>query len=288
VRDDEQVEDTVLRPRDVRGAESGPSGSPAGAPGADDSAPDDDTVLVGRGRHVGPGVGGDRRAGGGRRVGIGTAARPADARPVPLPRSSALAPPSAAAPPSAPAPPTAWAPPSAPAGRSASVLPPAVSAPLPGADTVAEPVVPRPPAPSVRIGDRVLRLDRPVLVGRRPTLPRVVHGPVPELVTVASPAGLVSSSHLLLHSAGSSAVVDDLHSTNGTTIRPPGAPPHRMPAGASIVVLTGTVVDIGDGNTIEVLSPFVRSVPPGGRDPSGPTPVLPSAPGPSRIPRERP
>jgi hypothetical protein len=147
---------------------------------------------------------------------------------------------------------------------------------------------PRPAVPSVRFGDRVFRLDRPVLVGRRPALPRVVTGPVPELVTVPSPSGLVSSSHVLVHAAGSTAVVDDLHSTNGTVVRAPGARPHRMPSGASMVVLTGTVVDIGDGNTFEVLSPFVRSVPPGGRESSGPWPSPPSSPGPSRTPRERP
>ena len=141
--------------------------------------------------------------------------------------------------------------------------------------------------PSIRIGARVLRLDRPVVVGRRPSPPRVVQGPVPELATVPSPGGVVSSSHVVFHAAGSTAVVDDLHSTNGTVVRAPGAPAHRMPAGASMVVLTGTVVDIGDGATIEVLSPYLRSVPPVGRDSSGP-PLSPAVTGPSRTPRERP
>lgn len=144
------------------------------------------------------------------------------------------------------------------------------------------------PVPSVRIGGRVYRLDRPVVVGRRPGPPRVVQGAAPQLVTVPSPGGVVSSSHVLFHAAGSTAVVDDLRATNGTVVRAPGAPPHRMPAGASMVVLTGTVVDIGDGATIEVLSPYLRSVPPGGRESSGPLPVPPPTPGPSRTPRERP
>ncbi|PYY38418.1 hypothetical protein [Curtobacterium sp. MCBD17_030] len=142
--------------------------------------------------------------------------------------------------------------------------------------------------PSIRIGARVYRLDRPVVVGRRPGPPRVVQGSVPELVTVPSPGGVVSSSHVLFHAAGSTAVVDDLHATNGTVVRAPGAPPHRMPSGASMVVLTGTVVDIGDGATIEVLSPYLRSVPPGGRESSGPLLSPPSTTGPSRTPRERP
>ncbi|ROP66359.1 hypothetical protein EDF55_0812 [Curtobacterium sp. ZW137] len=135
---------------------------------------------------------------------------------------------------------------------------------LPGATTglpaVAEPVRTR--VPSIRIGDRVIRLDRPVVVGRRPALPRIVRGPEPELVTVRSPSGLVSSSHLLLHAEGEVAVVDDLRSTNGTLVRPAGAPAYRMPSGASIVALTGTVVEIGDGVAIEILSPHLRVTPP--------------------------
>lgn len=141
--------------------------------------------------------------------------------------------------------------------------------------------------PSIRIGDRVLRLDRPVIIGRRPSLPRVLRGPVPELVTVPSASGQVSSSHVLVHAEGEAAVVDDLRSTNGTVVRPAGAAPFRMPAGASNVVLTGTVVEIGDGNVIEVLSPHLRVAPSAG-DLSGP-PALPSDPpaGPPRTPRER-
>ncbi|MDM7890376.1 FHA domain-containing protein [Curtobacterium caseinilyticum] len=114
---------------------------------------------------------------------------------------------------------------------------------------------------------RVVRLDHPVVVGRRPALPRVVRGPEPELLTVPSPGGQVSSSHLLVHAEGEAAVVDDLRSTNGTVVRPPGAAPFRMAAGASIVVLTGTLVEIGDDNVIEVLSPHLRAGPDDGLPP---------------------
>ncbi|MGN8048546.1 hypothetical protein ACTJKO_02575 [Curtobacterium sp. 22159] len=157
----------------------------------------------------------------------------------------------------------------------------------------AEPRLPSAPStpttrvPSIRIGDRVLRLDRPVVVGRRPALPRILRGPVPELVTVPSPSGQVSSSHVLVHAEGEVAVVDDLRSTNGTLVRPAGAPPFRMAAGASNVVLTGTVVEIGDGNVIEVLSAHLRVAPPTGDLP--PLPGWPSDPpaGTPRTPRER-
>ncbi|MDP4333173.1 hypothetical protein Q7F20_07300 [Curtobacterium sp. A7_M15] len=141
--------------------------------------------------------------------------------------------------------------------------------------------------PSVRIGDRVIRLDHPVIVGRRPALPRVLRGAAPELVSVPSSRGQVSSSHVMLHAEGEAAVVDDLRSTNGTVVRPPGSAPFRMPAGASNVVLTGTVVEIGDGNVIEVLSPHLR-VAPSSRDlpPLPPWPTEPPA-GTPRTPRER-
>ncbi|MBE7161987.1 MAG: FHA domain-containing protein, partial [Williamsia herbipolensis] len=137
--------------------------------------------------------------------------------------------------------------------------------------------------PSIRIAGTVHRLDRPVIVGRRPALPRVVRGTPPELVTVPSRRSEVSSSHLMVRAEGDAVVVEDLGSTNGTVVRPPGAAPTRMPSGASIVVLTGTVVEIGDGNTIEILSPYLRLQPPQhGADRTVP---WPSAPEPRNAPQ---
>ncbi|SOC86572.1 hypothetical protein SAMN05660766_0224 [Curtobacterium sp. 314Chir4.1] len=151
----------------------------------------------------------------------------------------------------------------------------------------AVPPAPQTRVPSIRIGERVLRLDHPVIVGRRPTMPRILRGAAPELVTVPSATGQVSSSHVLVHAEGEATVVDDLRSTNGTVVRPAGAAPFRMPSGASNVVLTGTVVEIGDGNVIEVLSPYHRVAPTAGDIP--PLPVWPSDPpaGTPRTPRER-
>ncbi|MBA8990528.1 hypothetical protein FHW23_001774 [Curtobacterium pusillum] len=149
------------------------------------------------------------------------------------------------------------------------------------------PPAPTTRVPSIRVGDRVLRLDRPVIVGRRPSLPRILRGPTPELVTVPSRSGQVSSSHVLVHAEGEVAVVEDLRSTNGTVVRPAGAAPFRMPAGASNVVLTGTVVEIGDGNVIEVLSPHLRVAPPSGGLPPLPTRPSDPATGTPRTPRER-
>lgn len=156
------------------------------------------------------------------------------------------------------------------------------------------PAVPAVPAastarvPSIRIGDRTFRLDHPVVIGRRPSLPRVTRGPQPELVTVRSAYGQVSSSHVRMHAEGEAVVVQDLRSTNGTVVRPAGAPAYRMASGASIVALTGTVVEIGDGNAIEVLSPYLRVAPTAeGLPPVPPWPSDQTAHGTPRPTRER-
>ncbi|WIB62342.1 MULTISPECIES: FHA domain-containing protein [unclassified Curtobacterium] len=112
--------------------------------------------------------------------------------------------------------------------------------------------------PAIRVGEQVVRLDRPVVIGRRPAPPRVPLTARPLLVTVPSRHGEVSGSHLAVRAEGTAVVVEDLASTNGTVVRAPGARPFRMPSGAAIVVLTGTVVDIGDGNTVEILSRHLR------------------------------
>lgn len=152
----------------------------------------------------------------------------------------------------------------------------------------AVPAAPTARVPSIRIGDRTFRLDHPVVIGRRPSLPRVTRGPQPELVTVRSAYGQVSSSHVRMHAEGEAVVVQDLRSTNGTVVRPAGAPAYRMASGASIVALTGTVVEIGDGNAIEVLSPYLRVAPTAeGLPPVPPWPSDQTAHGTPRPTRER-
>ncbi|TCU46588.1 FHA domain-containing protein [Curtobacterium sp. PhB25] len=150
------------------------------------------------------------------------------------------------------------------------------------------PAAPAARVPSIRIGDRTFRLDHPVVIGRRPSLPRITSGPEPELVTVRSANGQVSSSHVRIHAEGEAVVVQDLRSTNGTVVRPAGAPVYRMASGASIVALTGTVVEVGDGNAIEVLSPYLRVAPTAdGFPPVPPWPTDQTAHGTPRTPRER-
>ncbi|MGV8884101.1 MAG: FHA domain-containing protein [Microbacteriaceae bacterium] len=120
---------------------------------------------------------------------------------------------------------------------------------------------PPPPVYSFRIGPEGERiaLDTVIYVGRKPAHPRIPLPVAPRLITVVSRTSEVSSTHLELRQIGSSVVVTDLRSTNGSIIVIPGSSPKKLRQGESIVVTPGTLVDIGDGNRIEILSPRVVS-----------------------------
>jgi hypothetical protein len=114
-------------------------------------------------------------------------------------------------------------------------------------------VPPPPPRFSIRLGsgDR-FALDVPVLIGRRPAPLRVASGAQPRLVAVSSPDQQVSSTHLQIEQVGDAVVVTDLRSTNGTVVSPLGGQSSRLRPGQSMVVLPGAIVEIGDGNIIEI------------------------------------
>ena len=137
--------------------------------------------------------------------------------------------------------------------------PPAVAeAPPPATDETEA------PAPAERFAVRVvpgdiMELDVPIVIGRRPALQRVESGVAPRLVTVQSPEQEVSSTHVRVEQSGDAVVVTDLRSTNGTRVHRPGGSAERLRPGESTVVLPGTVVEIGDGNIIEI-----TAVPAGG------------------------
>ncbi|TFD48890.1 FHA domain-containing protein [Cryobacterium frigoriphilum] len=97
------------------------------------------------------------------------------------------------------------------------------------------------------------RLDQAYVLGRKPRLPRIVIGQPPRLLAVPSPTSAVSSTHLEIRQEGDSIVVTDLGSTNGTVVRPPHGRTRRLRSGQSLAVTPGTVVDIGDGNSVEIL-----------------------------------
>jgi hypothetical protein len=107
---------------------------------------------------------------------------------------------------------------------------------------------------SFRIAGETVALDKPAYVGRRPSLPRVLSGAAPRLIQVPSARREVSGTHLEIRQTGVNVVVSDLGSANGTVVTIPGRPPQRMRRGESLVVTPGTLVDIGDGNLVEILS----------------------------------
>jgi hypothetical protein len=116
-----------------------------------------------------------------------------------------------------------------------------------------QPEVPAPRYFRFRIGKTVVWLDAVCYVGRRPSSPRISYGQMPRLVRVASPAREVSSTHLELRQLGASVVLTDMRSTNGSVIFPPAGVSRKLRQGESVVVTPGTLVDIGDGNVIEIL-----------------------------------
>lgn len=104
-----------------------------------------------------------------------------------------------------------------------------------------------------RIGQTVIELDKDAYIGRNPSRPRVLQGGMPRLVRVTSPQHEVSGTHLEIRQCGSSVIVTDLRSTNGSTVRVPGATPRHLRQGESMTVSPGALVDIGDGILIEIL-----------------------------------
>lgn len=94
---------------------------------------------------------------------------------------------------------------------------------------------------------QVVALDRTVIVGRRPRSTRASGAELPHLVAVESPQQDISRSHLEIRPEGDTVVIVDLHTTNGSTLLRPGNDPLRLHPGEQTLVLSGDVVDLGDG-----------------------------------------
>ncbi|WP_149084349.1 MULTISPECIES: FHA domain-containing protein [Microbacterium] len=97
---------------------------------------------------------------------------------------------------------------------------------------------------------QVVTLDRTVIIGRRPRSTRASGTNMPHLIAVDSPQQDISRSHLEVRPEGDTVVVIDLHTTNGSTLLRPGADPVRLHPGEQTLVLSGDVVDLGDGVTV--------------------------------------
>jgi hypothetical protein len=120
-------------------------------------------------------------------------------------------------------------------------------------DETATQVIPVVPGSAGRIRvstGQVVELDRTVIIGRRPRSTRASGDSMPHLVAVESPQQDISRNHLEVRPEAGSVVVIDLHTTTGSTLLRPGADPVRLHPGEQTLVLSGDVVDLGDGVTI--------------------------------------
>ncbi|MDA4891501.1 FHA domain-containing protein [Streptomyces sp. MS2A] len=97
---------------------------------------------------------------------------------------------------------------------------------------------------------QIVTLDRPAVIGRRPRSPRATGATLPHLIAVESPQHDISRSHLEVRPEPDAVVVVDLHATNGSTLLRPGVEPVRLHPGEPTVVVTGDVIDLGDGVTV--------------------------------------
>ncbi|WCM55891.1 FHA domain-containing protein [Microbacterium sp. EF45047] len=112
-------------------------------------------------------------------------------------------------------------------------------------------VIPVAPSGRIRVSTgQVVTLDRTVIIGRRPRSTRASGANMPHLVAVESPQQDISRSHLEIRPEGDTVVVVDLHTTNGSTLLRAGADPVRLHPGEPTIVVSGDVVDLGDGVTV--------------------------------------
>lgn len=96
-------------------------------------------------------------------------------------------------------------------------------------------------------------LTTAVVFGRAPRVARIPGGDVVQLVSLPSREGRVSTTHVELRQVGGVVVVTDLRSTNGTRVTLPSGVSRQLAPGDSMAVGEGAVVDIGDGNRIDVM-----------------------------------
>lgn len=122
-----------------------------------------------------------------------------------------------------------------------AAMPGAVASPPPAAHHARMRIPGRPSIP----------LDRTVIIGSRPRLTRVQGGNVPQLVTVQSPKGEISRSHVEIRVEHAAVLAVDLNSTNGTVLMRVGADPLRLHPGEAYMLVHGDRIDLGDGVTLE-------------------------------------
>lgn len=103
----------------------------------------------------------------------------------------------------------------------------------------------------IRVSDgQVVELDNTVIVGRRPRSSRSTGDMLPTLVAVESPEQDISRNHVEIRAEGEHVLVVDLDTTNGSVLLRGGNDPVRLHPNEPTMVVSGDVLDIGDGVTI--------------------------------------
>lgn len=97
---------------------------------------------------------------------------------------------------------------------------------------------------------RVVELERPVIIGRRPQSTRTSGSELPTLVAVDSPDQDISRSHVEIRAEGEHVLVTDLNTTNGTVLLRNGHDPVRLHPSEPTMVISGDVLDLGDDVTV--------------------------------------
>ncbi|MDQ4054419.1 MAG: FHA domain-containing protein [Actinomycetota bacterium] len=121
------------------------------------------------------------------------------------------------------------------------------------------PGVTRPVAKLLVSNGETVDVDRVVLIGRAPEARRFASTEQPRLITVPSPLHEISSTHVEVRPGSGadhgSAVVTDMGSTNGTVLVQPGLGPEELKPGIAVQLIPGSVINLGDGVTIQVARP---------------------------------
>ena len=132
----------------------------------------------------------------------------------------------------------------------AAAAPAVADATQPRAATVADTTAPRLASPATSrtvlvldTGER-LALSGRIVVGRAPELPAEVHGV--QVVRIVDPTRTVSKTHFRVSATAELAWIEDLQSTNGTTLEAPGVPRHRLEPGERAPLVPGAIVEFGD------------------------------------------
>jgi hypothetical protein len=133
----------------------------------------------------------------------------------------------------------------------------ALPAPAPTPAPVAAPVA---PLGRLRLSTgQIVLLDRTVIIGRRPGSSRASGAEMPHLIGVDSPQQDISRNHIEVRAEGDSILVTDLRTTNGTTLLRQGSVPTRLHPGEPTIVVSGDVLDLGDGVKVAIETPAVES-----------------------------